>query len=113
MRLPLALADDCEPGPDLAVVAPGAYRDAHLTAALLVIEVAESSLSGDRRDKGALYASAGVPEYWIVDTTAQTIEVHSTPVADAYTRVATHARGGLVSCGAVPGLQLRVDDVFA
>ncbi len=113
VQLPLALGEDSEPEPDLAVVPPGAYKREHPSCALVVVEVADSSLAQDRREKGALYAEHGVPEYWIVDTAHERIEVHSEIVDGAYGRVTPHRRGDVVSSVAVPGLQVRVDDVFA
>jgi len=61
---PLAIDKDDEPEPDIAVVR-GGPRD-HLTEhprdAVLVVEVAESSLAYDRGDKALLYARAGFAE---------------------------------------------------
>ena len=53
-QLPIALDDDSEPEPDVAVVPrdPGAYRDAHPSRAALIVEIAESSY-GVRRSGGA------------------------------------------------------------
>src|SRR5262245_8513206 len=65
---PIALDDESEPEPDVMVV-PGTlrdYRDAHPSAAALIVEVAESSLAFDRGHKASLYARAGVADYWIV-----------------------------------------------
>ena len=64
---PLAVSDDSEPEPDVAVVSAGDYSTRHPQTALLVIEVADSSLQKDRRVKAALYAAAGIPEFWLVD----------------------------------------------
>ena len=66
---PIALDDESEPEPDVAVV-PGTHDDyllAHPHRPLLVIEVAESSLRFDRRPKQSLYARGGVEDYWIVN----------------------------------------------
>jgi len=112
VQLPLALGDDSEPEPDLAAVAPGAYRDGHPHSAFLVIEVAESSLTEDRRDKGALYAEAGIPEYWIVDAARERVEVHAEIVERAYSRVTPVNRGDVILSLALPELKVRVDDVF-
>ncbi|TMA32903.1 MAG: Uma2 family endonuclease, partial [Deltaproteobacteria bacterium] len=57
------------PEPDVAIV-PGRVRDyakSHPTTALLIVEVAEWSLAQDRITKAAIYAGAGIPEYWIVN----------------------------------------------
>lgn len=77
VQLPLALSDDSEPEPDLAIVERGDYRDAHPSRALLVVEVSDSSLDDDRGFKAEAYAAAGVPEYWVVDVRARTIEIHT------------------------------------
>jgi Uma2 family endonuclease len=84
-QAPVSLDDDSEPEPDLAVVpgSPGDYRDAHPTQPALVIEVAESSLHFDRRDKASLYARAGVKDYWIVNLVRRQLEVHRDPAPDA------------------------------
>ena len=75
---------DTDPGPDLAVV-PGRNRDylgGHPTEAVLIVEVADSSLAYDRRGKAHLYAAAGVPEYWVLDVIGRQLLVFRDPVAD-------------------------------
>jgi Uma2 family endonuclease len=78
---PLAIALDSEPEPDVAVVAgaPRDYRVTHPATALLVVEVAETSLGYDRKTKGPLYARAGIPEYWIVNLLDGALEVYREP----------------------------------
>jgi Uma2 family endonuclease len=44
--------------------------------ALLLIEVADSSLALDLSRKVTPYARAGVPEYWVVDLTRRMVVVH-------------------------------------
>src|SRR5262249_50725819 len=87
VQLPLALDPDSEPEPDVAVVQgePRDYRDEHPSRPVLVVEVADSSLSFDRQNKGSLYARAGVPDYWIVNLIDRVLEVHRapTPASDA------------------------------
>jgi hypothetical protein len=59
---PIALDDESEPEPDIAV-APGSRRDyshQHPARPVLVVEVSESSLRLDREHKGGLYARAGL-----------------------------------------------------
>lgn len=86
VQLPLALGDDSEPEPDIAVVAGGPrdYLDLHPGGAELVIEVADSSLAYDRQHKGGLYARAGIPDYWIVDLVHRTVEIYRDPVQGKY-----------------------------
>lgn len=112
VQLPLAVSDESEPEPDLAVVAPGDYSAGHPSAALLVIEVAETSQHRDRTLKGQVYAAAGVPEYWLCDLAAGAIEVHREPAADGYRRLETRRTGESVAPGAFPDLVLSVDDLL-
>ena len=82
LHAPLALDDDSEPEPDVAMV-PGQPRDyvpAHPSTAALIVEVADSSLRLDRRLKAGLYARAGLLDYWIVNLVEGALEVHRDPV---------------------------------
>jgi Uma2 family endonuclease len=75
---PIALDEESEPEPDVAVV-PGTardYRDAHPARPVLVVEVADSSLATDRERKGSLYARAGVDDYWIVNLIDRVLEIY-------------------------------------
>ena len=56
-----------EPEPDLAVLVgpPANYRDKHPTTAELVIEISINTVQRDR-GKAAIYAAAGVKEYWLI-----------------------------------------------
>ena len=80
-QLPIALDDDSEPEPDVAVVPRDAraYRDAHPSRPVLLVEVAEISYRIDHAYKASLYARARVPEYWIVDVARETVEIHRDP----------------------------------
>jgi len=68
---PLRLGERDEPEPDLAIVRQRAdgYLNDHPGAAdaVLVIEVADSSLRFDLDTKARLYAGAGIAWYWVVD----------------------------------------------
>ena len=71
------------PEPDVAVV-PGTeadYDTQHPTQALLIVEVAASSLPQDRLTKSRIYAAAHVPEYWVVNLRDRCVEVFRDPDA--------------------------------
>ncbi len=72
-----------EPEPDGAVVrgGPRTYVTRHPGPADfgIVIEVADSTLAGDRADKQRLYAQDGLPEYWIVNLVDRQVEVYTNP----------------------------------
>jgi Uma2 family endonuclease len=80
-QLPLALSDDSEPEPDVAVVIGSIrdYRDAHPTTALLILEVADSSLAFDRTKKANVYARAKIADYWLVNLIDGILEVRRFP----------------------------------
>ena len=72
-----------EPEPDGAIVRGNArtYTARHPGPADIgvVIEVADSTLDGDRLDKGRIYARAGIPCYWIINLVDRQIEVYTAP----------------------------------
>jgi Uma2 family endonuclease len=51
---------------------------------LLVVEVADSSVRFDLSRKVALYAAAGVPEYWVFDLVGRRLVVHRQPEGSTY-----------------------------
>ena len=114
---PIALADDTEPEPDVAIIrrrrVPYKEREAYAEDALLLIEVAESSLAYDRSTKLRLYAAAGIPEYWVVDCVAESVEVHRAGDADGYRDVSRVAGTGTVTVQAFPDVTLTLDEIFA
>ena len=113
----IVLADDTEPEPDLSVLrrrpVPYKEREAHAEDVLLLIEVAESSLAYDRSTKLRLYAAAGIPEYWVVDCAAESIEVHRTPDAGGYRDASRVTGAATVSLQAFPDVALTLAEVFA
>jgi len=111
VQLPLAVGDDSEPEPDIALVPPEEYRDRHPDTAFLVVEVAETSLKEDRA-KAEIYASGGIPEYWIADTVHGLVEVYTDIVDGVYARVTPFRHGQTLSPGAFPDLAIRVEDIL-
>lgn len=113
----LALSDDTEPQPDLTVLKrraiPYKEREAWAEDALLVIEVAETSLPYDRSTKMRLYAEAGIPEYWVVDCTAETVEVYRGPGPEGYRDVSLVVGVATLALQAFPDVSVRTPDIFA
>jgi Uma2 family endonuclease len=109
-RFPLLVPDRTSlPEPDIAVVEPGDYLHVHPDGALLVVEVAYSSLVTDTKIKPELYAAAGVPDYWVVDVEAKRLRVFRDPQAEGgYARETVSGPVGLVEplAVAVPPLDL-------
>ncbi|WP_038056232.1 Uma2 family endonuclease [Thermus amyloliquefaciens] len=57
--------------------------------ALLVVEVAETSLAYDLGVKVPLYAKGGVPEVWVADLPGRRLWVHREPAGEGYREVRT------------------------
>jgi Uma2 family endonuclease len=95
------------PEPDLVIYRSGVSRQRHLTAAevLLVIEIADSTLSRDLGFKADLYQAARVPEYWVIDVRHQCLRVF-TLAGDRYET--TIVREGKVSPQTLPGVEIDV-----
>ena len=118
---PLALDEESEPEPDVAVV-PGSFRDylgGHPSRGVLVVEVSESSLALDREHKGSLYARAGIADYWIVNLVDGVLEVYRMPSSNLaapfgwrYGSAEVLGRGDSVSPLALPGVRIRVADLL-
>ena len=108
--------EDSEPQPDVTLLRPRAdyYTAAHPVAAdvLLVIEVADSTLAVDRRVRMPLYARAGIREAWILDLTADRVEVYRVPTADGYRQVMRFERGHRLAAEAFPDLVVSVEDLL-
>jgi Uma2 family endonuclease len=86
----------------------------HPRGAVLVVEVADVSLSKDRLVKGRIYAQANVPEYWIVDIRAQQLEVYTEPDPSAgrYRASKTMNREGVLTPTTLPGLVVELGPLF-
>jgi len=116
VQLPMITGAYSVPEPDVAVV-PGRdsdYDDAHPTAALLVVEIADSSLLQDRLTKAAIYAAAGIAQYWLVNLRDDCIEVFSAPNmgARSYAERRIARRGECLGLAALPGSSVEVDDML-
>jgi Uma2 family endonuclease len=109
---PFAASDNSEPEPDVAIVPPGSYTDAHPDRAHLIIEVSETSLDRDRTLKGRLYAECGVPEYWVVNLIDRVVEVHTEIKGGAYARVDTRGPGERTALVEFPEVSIAVDEIF-
>lgn len=79
---PIELSDS-EPEPALVVVRGPLqpYETCHPrpTDIAVVLEVADTSLQGDRKFKGRMYARARIPVYWIINLNERQVEVYTEP----------------------------------
>lgn len=114
VQAPIALDDHCEPEPDICVVR-GKVRDyarSHPSAALLVIEVSDSSLEQDRTVKARAYARNGIPEYWVVNVKERVVEVYTKPRAGGYGQVQVLREQDDIAAESVAGVRMAVADLL-
>lgn len=83
IQLTLALDANSMPEPDIAVVV-GTWRDYTGGAPTaeetrLVVEISDTSLLSDQTAKAAMYARAGITDFWIVNLPERVLEVHRQP----------------------------------
>jgi Uma2 family endonuclease len=111
----LKLADDVVLQPDLLVVCdPRQIHSTHIEGPpALVIEVTSpSSVVHGRVRKTALYARAGVPEYWLVTPEPGVVEVLRLDGATYRLASAWDSTGTLTTPG-FPGLAIALAELFA
>jgi Uma2 family endonuclease len=121
IQLPLALDPYSEPEPDVAVIvgAPRDYRESHPTSAVLIVEVADTSLEYDRKHKGSLYARSGLSDYWVLNLLDRCLEVYRDPIPDdaapygwRYRTVQRFGAADVVSPIALSRARVRVQDLL-
>ncbi|HEY9658113.1 MAG TPA: Uma2 family endonuclease [Allocoleopsis sp.] len=97
---PITLADS-EPEPDIAVVRlpESAYNDRHPNPQDIfwIIEVAKTSLKKDLEVKAAIYATAAIQEYWVLDLSAKQVIVFRNPQTNKYIEECIIAEGTITS----------------
>jgi Uma2 family endonuclease len=113
---PIALNTYSEPEPDIAVVQidPRQYVDHHPTPAeiFLLVEIADTTLERDRKQKAAAYAKAGISDYWILDVNTRQVRVFREIVAGAYQRETILNEEATISLLAFPDLEVQIDRLF-
>lgn len=113
---PVRLDAGSEPEADIALVRPRADHYAHAHPepgdVLLLIEVADATLSYDRDVKLRRYARAGIPEVWIADARRARLFACRDPEGERYRSIRIVQRGETIAPLAFPDLELRLDDVI-
>jgi Uma2 family endonuclease len=116
IQLPFEVPGDSVPEPGALVCTEAqSGRHPHPNEAVLVVEVADSSLALDR-EKAVEYAAAGVPEYWIIDVSRKCVEVYRTSTVGSTTRAYLPPTivdaSGSIELLAKPGTAIPVSQFF-
>ncbi len=105
-----------EPQPDLVVFKQPsnlvASRNPRPDELHLVIEVSDTSLYFDLTKKAALYARAGIVEYWVLDVAGRKLFVHRDPRAGKFQSITEYTEQESVAPLAAPAAQFLVSSAF-
>lgn len=113
---PIRLSEHYDPQPDIAVIRgpERAYRRRFPGPGevLLAVEVADSSVEDDQREKIPAYAAAGIPESWLVNLRDQQVEVYREPRDGIYRSIRIHRPGDVIEPALLPGVTIPVADLL-
>lgn len=113
---PIRLNEFSEPVPDIVILKSRkdyyAARHPIPSDVFLIIEVSDTSVVSDRHVKVPLYARAHIPEVWLINLPKKVIEVYCEPLEGAYRKSRKFKRGESLVALSVPGLEIKVDDIF-
>ncbi len=113
---PIHMSEHSELQPDVALLRPRSdyYAQAHPRPedVFLVVEVADTTAVNDREVKLPLYARAGVAEVWLVDLSAETIEVSCRPAPQGYQERRVLRHGDRVAPQTLSAVELAVTDML-
>ncbi len=106
------LDDSTYTEPDL-LVRPTSIKsyDVRGSAALLVVEIADSSLGYDQTTKANVYARFGVREYWVIDAQTQSTRIHLKPGPAGYAEVRDAIPTETLKPHLAPVLAVRLADL--
>jgi MEMO1 family protein len=108
----IRVSERSQPQPDVALLRPrdDMYEKAHPNPedVLLLVEVADSSIRHDRWIKLPLYATAGVPEAWLVDLNWGVVDIATDPSPHGYARVVQARSSDTIAPTAFPDITIPV-----
>jgi Uma2 family endonuclease len=116
MQLPITLRPNSEPEPDVAVVQidPNEYSDHHPRPdeILLIIEVADTTLESDRKQKALTYAKAGIADYWVLDVSNRQVYVFRQPTPAGYQQETRFNANTTLPLICIPEIEVLLNQLF-
>ena len=114
VQLPLRIGSHSEPEPDLGLLdkSLAVALEGHPTSLDFVLEVANTSLAYDRKEKLQLYAQARIPEYWIINLRDSLVEIYRDPQGTRYADRFRRKPGDFLELLRLPGPRLAVSTLL-
>ncbi len=116
IQLPVTLGNDSEPEPDVAVVRfdinEYSFRHPEASDIYLLIEVADWTISKDRKQKARIYGKNQVLEYWILDIQKRQVYVFRQPVDGSYREELILSSGDSFAMQAFPDVAIALESLF-
>ena len=116
IQTPVRLSNYTEPEPDALVLR---WRADHYEVGLptpadvlLLVEVADTSLQYDQKDKLPIYARNGIHEVWVANLIEERVEVYTQPTSETYQEARIMKRGETFTTPALPGLTLTAEMIL-
>ena len=112
---PVRLSLHSEPQPDFSVLRPRAdyqTRGPRPEDVILAVEVSDTTLRRDRQVKLAMYASAGIPEFWIVNLEIREVEIYRSPAGDTYASVERKGPVNVATIVGLPGVSIAIGQML-
>ncbi len=78
----------------------------------LLVETAHASLKDDTTVMAAIYAAAGIADYWVLDLEHQKLLVFRNPTSEGYDAPIEVERGQSIAPLCAPDAAIAVDDLF-
>ena len=112
MGASITLSDHDMPLPDIVLTRePEGDGPIPSESVALIVEVSSATLQRDLDHKVAIYARAGVPEYWVADVNGRIIHQMWKPTGERYTEARALAFGEAITAATVDGLAIGTDDL--
>ncbi len=104
----VAIGETNAPEPDIIICTELADTGfAPVETVQLAVEISVSTLKNDLGFKKALYASAGIPEYWVIDIAGQQMHQFWLPEGEDYRKSATYGMGEIMVCQSIADLSIE------
>ncbi|WP_380785872.1 Uma2 family endonuclease [Sphingomonas sp. R86521] len=108
LEFSLDLSETSMPDPDITLTSePRGPKAIPLYSVRLIVEVSDTTLADDMGRKLRLYATAGIPEYWVADVNGRVLHQMWEPSENGYARRLAIAFGAPIAAATIADLTIE------